>query len=28
MQTAYGADVCLPNGACPQPGRPPLRESR
>jgi hypothetical protein len=27
MQSAYGADVCVPNGACP-PGRTPLRHGR
>jgi hypothetical protein len=27
MQTAYGADVCLPNGAC-LPGRPAVRDAR
>jgi hypothetical protein len=28
MQTAYGADVCMPNAVCPPTGRPPLRGSR
>jgi Protein of unknown function (DUF3551) len=28
MQAAYGADICVPNGACPPPGRTPLRHGR
>ena len=28
MWTAYGADICMPNGACPPPARTPLRHGR
>jgi hypothetical protein len=28
MWASQGADVCMPNGACPPPGRTPLRRSR